>query len=292
MQTKRGLGRGLGELLSEMKQFPDADVVASPSPSSSSLQQLSIDLMQPGIYQPRRDFDHEALSELAASIRAQGILQPIIVRPISMKGHYEIIAGERRWRAAQMAGLHEVPVIIREISDEAAIAMALIENIQRENLNAIEEAIALHRLIEEFDMTHEEVAKAVGKSRTTVTNLLRLLMLNEDVRMMLQHGDLEMGHARALLGLEGTKQSQAARMVAEKNMSVRDTEQLVKRLQNPSEKTYKDQTIDPNVQALQKTLSDKFAAPVLIQYNSKGKGRLIIHFNSIDEFDGILQHLQ
>lgn len=282
MAIKRGLGKsfsdlGITELLSDIKTEKKAE-----------LRKLSIELLQPGKYQPRKDMDYEALEELANSIRAQGIIQPIVVRPAAgSPNHYEIIAGERRWRAAQLAELHEIPVVIRDISDEAAIAMSLIENIQRENLNSIEEATALQRLIEEFGLTHQEAAEAVGKSRTTVTNLLRLLNLPHDVKTMIEHGDLEMGHARALLTLEETLQLQAAKTVVAKGLSVRETEKLARRLQLPSKP--KTQTkADPNIANLQHNLSDKLGAHVTIQHASKGNGKLVIQYNNLDELEGIL----
>jgi len=231
---KRGLGRGLDALLGGSM----ANVVDGPK--GADLREVPVDLLQPGKYQPRTDMHPESLEELANSIKAQGVVQPIVIRPIG-GDRYEIIAGERRWRAAQIAGLHEIPAVVRDVPDEAAIAMALIENIQREDLNPIEEAIALQRLIDEFEMTHQQAAGAVGRSRAAVSNLLRLLTLNDDVRKMLEHGDLEMGHARALLALEGQVQSETARNVATKGYSVRETEQLVRRL-NAEPKTSKRDT--------------------------------------------------
>lgn len=290
MITKqRGLGRGLSELLSESKQALDVTIEARPA-SDQGQTQLPIDVLQPGQYQPRKTMDHDSLEELARSILAHGIIQPIIVRSVG-QNRYEIIAGERRWHAAQRAGLHSVPVIVRDISDEAAMAMALIENIQREDLNAIEEATALQRLINEFDMTHDEIAQAVGKSRTTISNLLRLLGLNADVKIMLEQGDLEMGHARALLSLQGHSQSEAAKSVVGNGLSVRETEQWVKRLQNPpSEKPQKSQ--DPDVRRLQSKLSETLGAKVIIQHSQKGNGKLTIHYNSLDELDGVLEHIK
>jgi ParB family chromosome partitioning protein len=288
MSTKRGLGRGLSELLSESKQALDVAIEERAS-SDQGQSHLPTDILQPGEYQPRRNIDYESLEELANSIRAQGIIQPIIVRSIG-DNRYEIIAGERRWRAAQIAGLDSVPVIIRDIPDESAMVMALIENIQREDLNAIEEATALQRLINEFDMTHDETAQAVGKSRATISNLLRLLSLNDDVKQMLEQGDLEMGHARALLSLQGHGQSEAAKSVAGKGLSVRETEQWVKRLQYPaSEKLQK--SPDPDVQRLQSKLSETLGAKVIIQHSQKGNGKLTIHYNSLDELDGVLEHI-
>jgi len=284
---KRGLGRGLDALLggSMAKATPE-------EPQGTDLREVPVDLLQPGKYQPRTDMHAESLEELANSIRAQGVVQPIVIRPID-DGRYEIIAGERRWRAAQIAGLHEIPAVVRDVPDEAAIAMALIENIQREDLNPVEEAVALQRLIDEFEMTHQQAAQAVGRSRAAVSNLLRLLSLNDDVRKMLEHGDLEMGHARALLALEGQAQSDAARDVATGGYSVRETEQLVRRLGNPPAKTKKEaRSTDPDIKRLQDELAQKLAAKVLFQHAAKGNGKLVIHYNSLDELDGILARIQ
>jgi ParB family chromosome partitioning protein len=283
---KRGLGKGLDALLGGGAVSPVAE-----DKTGADLRELPVDLLQPGKYQPRTDMHPESLEELANSIRAQGVVQPIVVRPIG-GGRYEIIAGERRWRAAQLAELHEIPAVIRDVPDEAAIAMALIENIQRENLNPIEEALALQRLISEFDMTHQQAAGAVGRSRAAVSNLLRLLTLNDDVRRMLEHGDLEMGHARALLALEGAAQSEAARDVAAKGYSVRETEQLVRRLgAEPAKSKKTAKAIDPDIRRLQDDLTEKLAAKVVLQHAAKGNGKLVIHYNSLDELDGILAHL-
>lgn len=283
---KRGLGRGLDALLGG-SIAPVAD-----DPKGTDLRDIPIDLLQPGKYQPRTDMHTESLEELANSIRAQGVVQPIVVRPVG-GGRHEIIAGERRWRAAQMAGLHDIPAVVRDVPDEAAIAMALIENIQRENLNPIEEAVALQRLIDEFEMTHQQAAEAVGRSRAAVSNLLRLLTLNDDVRKMLEHGDLEMGHARALLALESGAQSEAAREVAAKGYSVRETEQLVRRLSaGPAKAKKTPKVLDPDIKRLQSELTEKFAAKVVFQHAAKGNGKLVIHYNSIDELDGILERIQ
>jgi len=240
VKRKAGLKRGLDALLANKS-------LASKAPSSKEsgqlpenqnkssddlLQIIPIEFLKPGKYQPRRDMGEEGLQELADSIKAQGVIQPVVIRPLA-KNSYEIIAGERRWRAAQKAGLAEIPAIVKDVPDEAAIAMSLIENIQREDLNAIDEAMALQRLLHEFELTHQEVADAVGKSRTTISNLIRLLSLNEETRTLLERGDIEMGHARALLSLQGDEQNQTARQVAEKGLSVRDTEALVRRLLNP-----------------------------------------------------------
>ena len=286
---KRGLGRGLNELLAGSKPAAvptdDGAVVAD----KDALKTLPVDLMQRGKYQPRVDMHPETLQELADSIKAQGVVQPIVVRPIDGK-RYEIIAGERRWRASQMAGLQEVPCVVRDVPDQAAMAMALIENIQRENLNPMEEARALQRLIMEFELTHQQTAEAVGRSRAAVSNLLRLLELEEDVRTLVEHGDLEMGHARALLALQGDAQRDAARRVVAQGLSVRETERLVKREREPV-KAKATTTIDPNVRRLEEELSDKLAAKVAIQHGNKGKGKVVIHYNSLDELDGILTHM-
>jgi ParB family chromosome partitioning protein len=232
----------------------------------------------------------QALEELADSIKAQGIMQPIVVRPIG-KQHYEIIAGERRWRACQLAGLDTIPALIRDVPDEAAIAMALIENIQRENLNPVEEAVALQRLRDEFGLTQQEVADSVGKSRAAVANLLRLLTLRDDVKTLLEHGDLEMGHARALLGLPAEQQAVAAQQVVTKGMSVRQTEALVRTMQ--AGKSQADQpSANADIMRLEESLSEKVGVPVTIQHGAKGKGRLVLKYNSLDELDGILQHIK
>lgn len=284
---KRGLGRGLDALLTSNKTSIDAGHQAA---ERNELQQLPVEFLHPGKYQPRKDMSQEALEELASSIRAQGVIQPVIVRPVA-KDHYEIIAGERRWRASQLAQLDVIPCIVKDVADEAAVAIALIENIQREDLNAMEEAVALQRLLTEFELTHQEVADAVGKSRVTVTNLLRLNQLNDDVKLLLEHGDIDMGHARALLALDGHTQSDAARLVVAKQLTVRDTENLVRRILEPKVDT-STKTKDPDVAALEQRLSEHFSAPVQISYNKKGKGNLVIAYNSLDELDSILHKFQ
>ncbi len=288
---KSGLGRNLNALLSQVSPAVVARTATGEKSHSdaSKLRQLPIEWLSSGKYQPRGDMEPTALQELADSIKAQGIIQPILVRPIG-KNQYEIIAGERRWRAAQLARLADVPVIINDIPDETAIAVALIENIQREDLNPIEEARALHRLQEEFQLTHQQVADAVGKSRTTVTNLLRLMTLHPQVKTMLEHGDIEMGHARALLGLIGEVQIQAAHTVSAKNLSVRETEKLVRRLQQPKQ-VESVKKLDPNIESLQRELSERLAASVQFQHHPKGKGKLIISYSSLDELDGILSKI-
>ncbi|GBO84375.1 chromosome partitioning protein [Marinobacter salsuginis] len=287
---KRGLGeRGLGALLAGSKVNLDQEL----KDHDGELREVPIDLIQRGRYQPRRDMDPAALQELADSIRQQGVMQPVVVRPIA-EGRYELIAGERRWRATQMAELDSIPAIIRDVPDEAAIAMALIENIQRENLNPIEEAFALQRLQDEFGLTQAQVAEAVGKSRTTITNLLRLIGLSEDVRIMLEHGDLEMGHGRAMLTLAPELQMQVAKQVVAKSLSVRQTEALVRRVQQetPDSKSRKKGTLDPNIRALQDDLAERLGARVSIDHGQRGKGKLVIEYSSLDELDGILGHIK
>jgi ParB family transcriptional regulator, chromosome partitioning protein len=264
------------------------------APGGERVTSLPLDLIQRGRYQPRRDFDPDSLRELADSIAAQGVIQPIVVRPLS-ENRYEIVAGERRWRACQQAGLAEIPVVVREVDEQAAIAIALIENIQRADLNPLEEATALQRLLSEFGLTHQQVAEAVGKSRTTVTNLLRLQELNDDVKQYLEDGRLEMGHARALLGLRGPQQSTAAQQVVARGLSVRDTERLVRRLQLEEDTLGNAQRrpdLDPNIRRLQDDLTDRLGARVAIQQGVRGSGKLVIAYNSLDELDGILAHIK
>ncbi|HEY9118499.1 MAG TPA: ParB/RepB/Spo0J family partition protein [Marinobacter sp.] len=286
---KRGLGeRGLGALLQGSRVNLDQEL----KDHDGELREVPIDLIQRGRFQPRRDMDPAALQELADSIRQQGVMQPVVVRPIA-EGRFELIAGERRWRATQMAELDRIPAIIRDVPDDAAIAMALIENIQRENLNPIEEAFALQRLQEEFGLTQAQVAEAVGKSRTTITNLLRLISLSEDVRVMLEHGDLEMGHGRAMLTLQPEQQMQVAKQVVAKSLSVRQTEALVRRVQQetPDRKKAKGE-VDPNIRALQDDLAERLGARVSIDHGQRGKGKLVIEYTSLDELDGILGHIK
>jgi ParB family transcriptional regulator, chromosome partitioning protein len=301
---KPTLGRGLADLLGQARP----SIIASVPPAAQvarvpadELAKLPLDLLQRGRYQPRADMRTESLEELAASIKAQGVIQPIVVRPLeelSAGGaqRYEIIAGERRWRAAQLAGLSEIPSIIRHIPDDAAIAVALIENIQRENLNAVEEARALERLISEFGLTHQQAADAVGRSRAAVSNLLRLLELAPEVCEMLEQRTLEMGHARALLGLTQRRQQiEVAALVMKKGLSVRDTESLVRRLQSPPGGAARAEpagATDANVEKLQQELAEKLGARVAIQQGRGGRGKLIVNYNSLDELDGILAHIQ
>lgn len=292
--AKQRLGTNLNALLGSANLAASPDELTEPSQASEDreLKDLPVEFVVRGKYQPRRDMHSDALEELAESIKEQGIMQPIVVRPVG-NNRYEIIAGERRWRAAQLAGLENVPALVREVPDEAAIAMALIENIQREDLNPIEEAIALSRLQKEFELTQQEVAQAVGKSRTAVTNLLRLMALNSEVKKLLENGDLEMGHARALLPLSDMEQPEAARTVVSKELSVRQTESLVRRiLQEKEQGAKKLKKVDPNIKALEDDLSEKIGARVAIQCNAKGKGKLVISYNSLDELDGVLAHIQ
>lgn len=314
-QKKPSLGRGLDALLGQMAPArPAATATAGgstdPAPSTvpgDELRRLPLDVLQRGRYQPRVDMRQETLEDLANSIRAQGVVQPIVVRPIEMPGapagastRYEIIAGERRWRAAQLAGLAEIPAIVRRVPDENAIAMALIENIQRENLNPLEEARALDRLIREFEITHQQAADAVGRSRATVSNLLRLLELAPEVAELVDRRKLEMGHARALLGLNPPRrQAEVAQLVVKKGLSVRETEALVRRLINPPDKAGSSRSgadasssADANIRELEGRLSDTLGAKVAIEHSGKsGKGRLVVSYHSLDELDGILSHI-
>ena len=293
---KRGLGRGLDALLgtnqpkNSTAEETSADQIGA---KDGDLRNIPVDMIQRGKYQPRRDMHPEALEELAVSIKAQGVMQPIVVRSIGAD-NYEIIAGERRWRATQLAGLDSIPALVRQVPDEAAIAMALIENIQREDLNPMEEAMALSRLQQEFELTHQQVADAVGKSRASITNLLRLMALREDVQRMLEHGDLEMGHAKALLGLPAEHQSQAATTVVSKGFSVRQTESMVRTLlaEMDSPKSRNKPQIDPDIVSLQDRLSEKVGVPVVIQHGAKGKGKLVLKYNNLNELDGILSHIK
>ncbi|MDX8128672.1 ParB/RepB/Spo0J family partition protein [Methylomonas sp. OY6] len=280
MQKKRGLGRGLSELLGD---------VSAPVPGKSQdTQSLPIEFLQRGKYQPRKDMDPEKLKELSDSIAAQGIIQPIIVRKIDSE-KYEIIAGERRWRAAQLAELQDVPVLIKDLDDRSVMAIALIENIQREDLNALEEAEALHRLQDEFELTHQQIAAAVGKSRTTVTNLLRLLELAGEVKGMLGKGLLEMGHARALLGLDEAKQVEIANKAVKQGLTVRAVEKLVREQHEDKPAVVK--KIDPDTLRLQRDLSERTGAKVEINHQSSGKGKLIFTYTSLEELEGIIKKI-
>lgn len=282
---KRGLGRGLDALLGEVGELKDA-------PRPGEVSEIPLERIRRSPYQARRHFDDETLTELTDSIRAQGVIQPVVVRQVEDDA-FELIAGERRWRAAQLAELASIPAVVRDVTDQVAVALGLIENIQRENLNPLEEAEALRRLQTEFDMTHQAVAEAVGRSRTAVTNLLRLLELSQPVRERIDAGELEMGHARALLGLEGPLQAKVASEVASKGLSVRETERLVQRLSRQSaaqEDTAASR--DPDVDRLERQLAETLGARVALQHGRRGKGRVVIHYNNLDELEGILSHIQ
>ncbi|NRA62374.1 MAG: ParB/RepB/Spo0J family partition protein [Psychrobium sp.] len=305
---KRGLGKGLEALLSTSTTARNKQVVIDTNngpvlkvAEEGEFRHIPVEFLQRGQFQPRKDMSPDALDDLASSIRAQGIIQPIIVRQIESedsgnslepsKKRFEIIAGERRWRAAQLAKLSDVPCLVKDVDNRATVAIALIENIQREDLNAMEEAVALDRLINEFELTHQQVADEVGKSRATVSNLLRLNTLNEDVKLLLERGDIDMGHARALLGLTGDMQSEKARIVADKSLTVRETERLVqKALKGEPEK--KEKAIDPNITNLQQRISEHLGMKVSLSDNGKGKGKMVISYSSLDELDGVLAHLQ
>ncbi|HYW04770.1 MAG TPA: ParB/RepB/Spo0J family partition protein [Gammaproteobacteria bacterium] len=278
---KRGLGRGLDALLGGDETAP-----AQPGGTQDSLRHLGVEVIRRSRYQPRENFDSESLRELADSIRSQGVVQPVVVRPLD-EGGYELIAGERRWRAAQLAGLREIPVVVREVPEQAAMAMALIENIQREDLNPLEEARALDRLKNEFGLTHQEVADAVGRSRAAVSNLLRLIELTDEVKAHVEAGALEMGHARALLALKDAEQSEAAREVVARGLSVRETENLVRRWETRKARKRSTPRPDPDIQRLQDDLSQRLGASVSIK-DTGGRGRVVIQYHSLDELDGIL----
>lgn len=281
---RKGLGKGLEALLGDVAV---SSVTETPV-AKEKLRQIPVDLLQRGRYQPRREMDQVSLSELASSIRAQGVIQPIAIRSIG-NNRYEIIAGERRWRAAQLAELQEIPAVVHDISDEAAMAIGLIENIQRKDLNAIEEMHALHRLQDEFNLTHQQIAEAIGKSRTTVTNILRLMNLNDDVKELLVQNKLEFGHAKVLLSLTGPQQSTAAKAVVDKGLNVRDTESLVQRLNAPKQIKIRDSLKDPDITKLEQTLAEQLGSPVTILHSTRGKGRIVIRYNSLDELDGVLE---
>jgi ParB family chromosome partitioning protein len=294
MATKRqSLGKGLDALLGLAEDVTADQELANDGKklSDGALKKIPVEFLQRGEYQPRREFNSDSLQELADSIASQGLIQPIVVREVA-QNKYEIIAGERRWRAAQLAGLDSVPAIVREISDQATIAIALIENIQREDLNAIEESQALIRLQDEFNLTQQQVAQAVGKSRSAVTNLMRLASLQPMVQQQLERGDIELGHAKCLLALEGETQILAARTVASEGLTVRQTEVLVKKLQLPDTQIKTKTTPNQDILNLQNQLSEKLGAAVKIQHGSKGAGKLSISYNSVDELDGILSHLK
>ena len=284
---KRKLNRGLDALLGS--ELTPTSGERETTAADNELKQLPVEFLQRGKYQPRRDFDQEALQELADSIKAQGVMQPIIVRQVGNQ-RYEIVAGERRWRACQLAGLADIPALIRNISDEAAIAMALIENIQRENLNPIEEAMALRRLQSEFSLSQQEVATAVGKSRSVVANLLRLLSLESEVLEHLQSGALDTGHAKVLLALEGIQQTKAAKQVIDGRLSVRQTEALVKALLQTAD-SVAEVVVDPNIARLSRELSEMLGTQVSID-DKKGRGKIVIQYPSLDVLDGILRKIR
>jgi ParB family chromosome partitioning protein len=296
---KPSLGRGLAELSPLLARRAGAPAAESPVLAGDRLASLPLDLLQRGKYQPRVDMRTETLSELADSIKSQGLVQPILVRPLGGRNpgesqRYEIIAGERRWRAAQMAGLTEIPAVIRDVPDEAAVSMSLIENIQREDLNPLEEAGALLRLIDEFGLTHQAAAEAVGRSRAAVSNLLRLMELADEVKELLEQRRIEMGHARALLGLSSRRQQiEVAGLVAKKSLSVRETEALVRRIISPHPAgPEKSPAVDPDIHRLERELADKLGAKVAFQHSVSGKGKLVVSYNSLDELEGILGHIQ
>ena len=288
IRKKGGLGRGLDALLGAATRSE----TAPEPPAVEILRQVPVEWIERGRYQPRQDLREDTLQELAESIRAQGVVQPVLVRPLG-GDRYELIAGERRWRAAQLAGLREVPAVIRDLPDRAAIAVALIENIQREDLNPLEEAAALHRLIVEFELTHQQAAEAVGRSRAAVSNLLRLLDLTEDVQGLVRERKLDMGHARALLPLSPALQREAAHQVLLRGLSARETEQLVRRLQQdePAELSPA-KSLDPDIRLLQDDLSQRLGARVRLRHGASGKGSMVIHYNTLDELDGILSRVK
>ncbi len=281
---KRGLGRGLDALLGSVSIEPPGDK------ERDKLKTLPVEFMRSSRFQPRKDFDPARLQELADSISAQGVVQPIVVREVA-ENRYEIIAGERRWRAAQMAGLHDIPVVIREVPDQAALAIALIENIQRQDLNPLEEAEALKRLLEEFSLTHQQVADAVGKSRAAVSNLMRLNELHPDAKALLVSGEIEMGHARAILGLPYERQGPVAAQVAAKRLNVRETEALVRKLQEAGQATRPGRQQDPDITRFAEQITEKLGARVQIQHSSKGAGKLIISYDSLDQLEGVIERL-
>jgi len=289
---KRGLGKGLGALLTAAAPADYQAETGLQVRTEAALLDLPVETLAPGRYQPRKTIHDEELQSLADSIRAQGILQPIVVRPLS-ETQYEIIAGERRWRAAKLAGLHTVPALIKAVHDEAALAMALIENIQRENLSALEEAYALERLAKEFNLTHAEVGESVGRSRAGISNLLRLLSLNEDVQKLLEQGGLEVGHAKVLLALKGSEQSEVAKKAASEGWSVRELEEWLAddAPEYAASASASKLPMDPDVRRLLTSLSDKLGAKLRIVHRANGKGRLVIQYNSLEELDGIISHI-
>ncbi|MGB0513482.1 MAG: ParB/RepB/Spo0J family partition protein [Wenzhouxiangellaceae bacterium] len=294
-RKKAPLGKNLNALLGKSRAASSAREADAGAASEDQLRKLPIELIQPGQYQPRTGMDPDRLQELADSIKAQGVVQPVVVRRLGLPGSgkgYELIAGERRWRASQIAGLSEIPAVIRDVADEVTLAMALIENIQRENLNPMEEAGALARLIEEFELTHEQAAANVGRSRASVTNLLRLLDLEPAVRELVDQRKLDMGHARALLALDGRHQIDAARQVVNLDLSVRQTEALVKRLKSGPPTARPEPRQDPDIARLERELTETLCAPVSFRHSSSGKGQLTIRYTSLDELEGILAHFK
>ena len=299
MTKKKRLGRGLDALLSRSQPAPPEASAAPAAAPGDRLLSIPVDLLQRGQYQPRVDMRQDSLQDLADSIRSQGVVQPIVARPLAGSGgslkRYEIVAGERRWRAAQLAGLQEIPAVIRDVPDDQAIAIALIENIQRENLNPLEEAGALDRLIREFDLTHEEAAEAVGRSRAAVSNLLRLMELSDKVKPMLETRQIEMGHARALLSIQDrTQQFDAARQVVKNGLSVRETERMVRRMLGAKGGSARaaEPPVNADVRRLEVEITEKLGARTQIDHTGKGSGRIVIAYNSLDELDGILKHIQ
>ena len=290
MAKKKPLGRNLNALLGKTRAAAEKK---DPEGEKSALKDLPLDVIQPGRYQPRSAMDPDKLEELAESIRAQGLVQPVVVRPLAKPGTYELIAGERRWRATRMAGMDTIPAIVRDVADEATLALALIENIQRENLNPLEEAGALRRLIEEFELTHGQAAQSVGRSRVAVSNLLRLLELVPEVRELVDQRLIDMGHARALLGLTGNEQVQAARQVINLDLSVRQTEALVRRMkEGKPEKKPPAPPKNPDIERLEQELTETLCAPVSLKHQSSGKGQMTIRYTTLDELDGILERLK
>ena len=289
MAKKKALGRNLNALLGKTRAAAEK---SDPQAEASALKDLPLDAIQPGRYQPRSAMDPKKLEELAESIRAQGLVQPVVVRPLAKAGSYELIAGERRWRATRMAGKTTIPAIVREIADEAALALALIENIQRENLNPLEEALALKRLIEEFELTHGQAADSVGRSRAAVSNLLRLLELAPEVREMVDQRLLDMGHARALLSLDRHEQMRAAQQVVSLELSVRQTEALVKRIKEGQPFKKPAARKSPDLERLEQELTETLCAPVSLKHSASGKGQVTIRYTSLDELDGLLERFR
>ncbi len=290
-RKKKPLGRNLDALLGKTRAAAEQ---ASPSGELTGLKELSVDVIEPGRYQPRSAMDPDRLQELSDSIKEQGLVQPIVVRPLAKQGRYELIAGERRWRACRMAGMQTIPALVREIADEATLALALIENIQREDLNPLEEAVALRRLIEEFGLTHEQAARSVGRSRTSVTNLLRLMELAPEVRELVDSKLIDMGHARALLTLERADQIRAAHEVIDKDLSVRQTEALVRRMREGGEKPKKAKPApkSADIERLEQELTETLCAPVSVKHSNSGKGQVTIRYTSLDELDGLLDRFR